>query len=174
MFEKYSYKQKSYFLILFIVLLIATATKRSFYPLFCLVSENRNLKKEQANIAHGGKKLKSLIKEINVMETLIGKKINDTLSVQKSILDFVISKHQKLSIANLGQEHIWVNENFKIKTNQIELVGSLNELLNVVFECEKQFQYSRIVSSCFFLKKENDKKKILSLKIVFQNYEKNE
>jgi hypothetical protein len=174
MFQNLSYKQKSFFLILVLALLIATATKRCFYPLFCLIKENKNLKQQQYNIKLGSEKLKNLTGEIAAMELLVGKNMSDGVNVQKSILDFIISKHQKLSITNLGQEHIWINGDMTIKTNQIELTGNLDELIGVVFECEKQFQDSRVVSSCFFLKKENEEKKILCLKIIFQNYEKNE
>ena len=172
MFDNYSYKKKCIALGAVFVLLSATAYKRSFKGLFEVIAENQKLSNTSKEYGSKSKSFDELLKEITILDKVIGKEGITKEEVQQNIVNFTGSKHSGVSINDLQPIHVFLDENYRIVTNQLDLTGTINQLLNVAYDFEKEFKFSRIVSMNFYTLK-NNKSEVLHLKIIFQNYENN-
>ncbi len=173
MFEQYSYKQKfSALLILFLMLCIA-AYKRSFSQLIQTYKEHKVLSEKIADFSSKSNKLDALIKDVAVLDKVIGKAGQSKEVVQQEIISFASKKHPEVSISDLQPIHVFSDIDYKIVTNQLDVTGNANQLLRLAYDFEKEFSYSRIVSMHYYTIKKNNKTEVLHLKMIFQNYENN-
>ena len=81
------------------------------------------------------------------------------------------TQHQGISISDLQAIHTYEGENYSIYTNQLDVTGNINNLIQLAYDFETQFNFSRVVSTNYYTQKKNNNTEILHLKIVFQNYE---
>lgn len=172
MFDNYSYKKKCIALGAIFVMLSATAYKRSFKGLFEVIAENQKLLNKSDEYGSKSKNYDGLLKDITILDNLIGKEGITKEEVQQNIVSFTGSRHPEVSISDLQPIHVFLDENYKITTNQLDLTGTANQLLKVAYDFERTFKFSRIVSMNFYTLK-NNKSEVLHLKIIFQNYENN-
>lgn len=173
MFENYSYKQKFYALLGLFFILSITAYKRSFHTLFDVVKEYRTLSKKTDDINKKAKNTNGLIKDIAYLDKIIGKEDITKEMVQQGIVSFASENSPEISINDLKPIHDFREDNYHIITNQLDITGDCNQLLNLAYNFEKQFNLSRIVSMNFYTIKKNNKSEVLHLKMIFQNYENN-
>lgn len=173
MFENYSYKQKFYALITIFFILSFTAYKRSFYPLFDVVKEYQKLAKRADNINQKTQNTNGLAKDIAYLDKIIGKEGVAKEIVQQGIISFASKNSPEVSINNLKAIHDFPEDNYHIITNQLDVTGNSNQLLNLAYSFEQKFNLSQIVSMNFYITKNNNKSEILHLKMIFQNYENN-
>ncbi len=172
MFDSYSYKKKCLALGAIFIMLSVTAYKRSFKGLFDVVAENQKLSTKSEEYGHKSKNYDILIKDITILDNIIGKEGITKEEVQQNIVSFTGSRHPEVSINDLQPIHVFLDENYRIITNQLDLTGNTNQLLKVAYDFERKFKFSRIVSMNFYTLK-NNKTEVLHLKIIFQNYENN-
>jgi len=173
MFEQYSYKQKFIALLAIFVLLGATAYKRSFSTLIGTISEYRELTAKNEDMRTKSGNTDALIKEISLLDKLIGKEGVTKEMVQQGIINFASKRHPALSVSDLQPIHVYSDSTYNIITNQIDMTGRAAQLLEMSYDFEKAFDYSRIVSMNFYTTKKNNKTEKLHLKLIFQNYENN-
>lgn len=171
MFNQYSYKVKFRFLLIFSVVLAITAYKRSYGNLFALFSENRELKERNIDVNKQKPNVRLLNQQIVALDKLIGKGDVEKDKIQREIVDFLVKNGSAVSIFDLQPVHEFQMEDYNIYTFQLDLTGSYNQLLTLMYHFEKQFDYSKIVSAKFYKEKRNNKIDILHLKLIFQNYE---
>ncbi len=93
--------------------------------------------------------------------------------VQQGIVSFASTNSQNISINDLKPIHDFAEEDYHIITNQLDVTGNANQLLELAYNYEKNFDYSRMVSQNFYTIKKNNKPDVLHLKMIFQNYENN-
>lgn len=153
-------------------MLSIAAYKRSFSGLLDVISENRKLNLEAASFGADGKNYEKLSQEVASLDNLIGKEGISKEEIQQNIVNFVSTRHGSLSINDLQPIHFFQDANYKIVTNQLDLEGNINQLLDAAYDFEKEFKFSRIVSINFYTLKVA-KVETLHLKIIFQNYENN-
>ncbi|MEP1490162.1 MAG: hypothetical protein ABJK28_17215 [Algibacter sp.] len=112
--------------------------------------------------------------EIKNLDKTIGGQTLNPEQVQQTLLDF-ISKHDfNVNIVTIEDVHLFSDREFLIHSNQIELVGSYTDLISTLYEIEKNFKNSRVVSTQLYSKKNyRTNTKTLFLKIILQNYENN-
>lgn len=171
MFENYSYKQKFYALIGIFFMLSITAYKRSFHTLFDVVSEYRELSKKADDINKKAKNTGTLKNDVEYLNKIIGKEGVTKEMVQQEIISFA-STNSGVSINDLKPIHDYPETDYHIITNQLDVTGNANQLLELAYNFEKKFNYSRMVSQNFYTtKKNNNKSEVLHLKMIFQNYE---
>jgi len=170
MFENYSYKQKFYALIIVFFMLSITAYKRSFHTLFEVVSEYRMLSKKADDINKKAKSNGTLRNDVEYLNRIIGKEGVTKEMVQQGIIGFA-SATQGVSINDLKPIHDYAETDYHIITNQLDVTGNANQLLELAYNFEKKFDYSRMVSQNFYITKKNNKSEVLHLKMIFQNYE---
>lgn len=173
MFENYSYKRKFYALLGLFFILSVTAYKRSFHTLFDVVKEYRTLSKKADDINKKAKNTNGLMKDIAYLDKIIGKEGVTKEMVQQGIVSFASENSPEISINDLKPIHDFPEDNYHIITNQLDITGDSNQLLNLAYNFEKQFNLSRIVSMNFYTIKKNNKSEVLHLKMIFQNYENN-
>jgi hypothetical protein len=173
MFNQYTYKQKCFALIVIFIMLSITAYKRSFSTLFQVISEHNDM---SSKINQASKKSKSatlLVEEIERLDKMLGKEGVSKEVVQQEIVSFATVSNSKVSISDLQPIHTFLDENYAINTNQLDLTGNANELLRLGYDFEKQFSFSKVVNMNFYTIKNNNKSDVLHLKMIFQNYENN-
>jgi hypothetical protein len=173
MFENYSYSTKLKALVVLFILLAITAYKRSFSSLVDAYQENKDLKEKINKINSKTSSLDKLSKEIATLDILIGKEGLSKEIVQQGIVSFVTKKSQNVSINNLQSIHEFKDTDFRIYTNQLDLTGNFNNLSQLAYSFETNFDYSKVVSLDYFVEKKNNTSNLLHLKIIFQNYENN-
>ena len=173
MFENYSYKQKFYALIVLFCMLSITAYKRSFHTLCYVINEYQILSKKADDINKKAKSTDGLTKDIGYLDKIIGKEGTTKEMVQQGIVSFGSENAPEVSISDLKPIHDFPEDDYHIITNQLDVTGNSNQLLNLAYNFEKKFNLSRMVSMHFYTTKKNNKSEVLHLKMIFQNYENN-
>ncbi|MEM0578690.1 hypothetical protein [Flavobacterium polysaccharolyticum] len=172
MFEKYSFKKKFLTLLVLTLIIAITAYKRSFSILIQVIKEHDTLSKKIEDVNKKAQVSSNLAKEVAYLDRLIGKEGVSKEVIQQEILNFTAKRHPKVSINTLEPIHLFIDENYTIITNQLDVTGNFNQLLELGYDFEKNFSDSRIVNMHYYITKNNNKTDILHFKIIFQNYEK--
>lgn len=172
-FEQYSYKFKVKALAVIFILLLCAAYKRSFSKLISSFNEYSEIKSKNSKLKSATVDIDVLKGELKKINKIIGEETVDKEKIQQDIIGFAI-KHKNTSIFDLKAIHKFKDDDFVIYTNQLDLTGDLNDLLELAYDFEKNFPSSKVSSMKFYtLNKENNKSTILHLKLIFQNYENN-
>ncbi len=171
MFENYSYKKKFIGLLLLFLILLVTAYKRSFNTLFQVINENKELSLKAADYVKKSNNSNRIIKEIAYLDNTIGKQGETKEKIQQGIVSFALKNNKEISINDLQPIHLFSDEKYTVITNQLDVTGNTNKLLELSYDYEKEFNDSRIISMNFYTSKKNDQVDILHLKLTFQNYE---
>lgn len=173
MFNQYSYKFKFKFLLVFFIILSIAAYRRSFSNLILLYKENIVQREKKALMNNQTPNIKALSTQVARLDKLIGKEGIEKEKIQQEIIDFSVKNSSEISINDLQPIHNFVYDDYQVYTYQVDLTGGYNELLDLTYKFEKQFDFSKIISLTFYTDKKNSKKEILHLKLIFQNYENN-
>ena len=172
MFESYSYKKKFIALILIFCMLSVAAYRRSFKSLIEAYKENRELKELSNSIKSKTDNIDGLRNKVYQYDKFLGNQNVSNDVIQQEIIAFSTS-HKGISIHKLETTHIFEKENYRILTNQLDVIGNINELLKLTYDFETKFGFSRVISVNFYVKKKSNSSEELHLKIIFQNYENN-
>lgn len=127
-----------------------------------------------ANTNQSSNVLSSLQGEVKRLDDIIGGNNLKPELVQPNILDFITGQDMETNVVSIEDVHLHSDSEFKIYSNQIVVEGAFNDLVTLLYNIEKQYKESRIVSTKLYSKKNyqtNTTK--LYLKIILQNYEKN-
>ena len=173
MFENISYKKKTIFLILFIVVLSMTAYKRSFKITMEAATLLKESKEKLAKVSNAQQHINNLKAEVKFLDKLIGKESGNPKIVQQEILSKLGAITHEHQLEKLDEVHIVSDEYFKIYTNRLEITGNFENLLKTTYDFEQTFDYSRVVGVSFYTYREPRSRKVkLFEQIIFQNYEK--
>lgn len=173
MFRTISGNKKLIGLVIVTMILILSSFKKSFKP--TLDSYKQQIEVEEKLLLTKGalSKIKILKSEVNLLNNQVGALDRTPQEVQQQLLSFA-NKIPNINIVNVNEIHYAQNSLFKIYTHQIDLEGSYQDLLKGLYDFERDFNISRIVSFSFNNKKKNGVVlKNQRLNIIFQNYEKN-
>lgn len=170
MFEQYTYKQKTLALLIIFVMLGITAYKRSFKNLIAVYSENKELAKLSEEIKRKSVSLEKLSKEIAQYDNYLGTQNIASDIVQQEIVNFA-THHNGISINSMQSIHTFEGDDYKAYTHQLDVTGDLNNLLQLVYDFETTFNFSRVVSTHFYKVKKSNTTEQLHVRILFQNYE---
>ena len=171
MFENYSYKKKFTALIAIFLMLSITAYKRSFHSLFQVMEEYKELSEKVDDINKKANNTDGLLRDIAYLDKVIGKEGITKEMAQQGIVSFATKNNAQISINDVQPIHVFSDDNYRIITNQLDVTGNSNQLLQLAYDFEKQFDLSRIVSMNFHTTKKNNEFEVLHLKMIFQNYE---
>ncbi|TGD56843.1 hypothetical protein [Flavobacterium humi] len=172
MFEQYSYKKKCMALAVIFVMLSITAYKRSFKTLLEVIGEHRTLTAKVDDLNKKASNANGLMEDVAYLDKIIGKEGTSKEMVQQGLVSFA-SQKPNVSIHDLQPIHVFSDENYTIATNQLDVTGGANQLLQLGYDFEKNFNLSRMVSMDFYTTKKNNNDEVLHLKMIFQNYENN-
>lgn len=171
MFDQYSYKIKFRALIGVSILLACAAYKRSFGPLKEVVRQHSELSGKLAAMGSVAQDKGILEQDMSMLDRLIGKQDAQKEEVQQGIVAFVSKSGNHISFNNLQSIHEFHDEQYIVYTYQLDMTGQYNDLLKMLYDFEKHFDYSKVVSVHFFAEKKNNIAEKLHLNITFQNYE---
>ncbi len=171
MFENVTYKKKTISLFLLLALLFLTANKRSFRITRNAHKQMKEVKEQLEFMKTSSKNSEELYHQLALYDGLIGKQNIGPNVVQQSILGFA-TKYSDINIEELKEPHLSEANGFMVITNQLILEGNYLALSKVVYEYEKKFDVSSLVSVIFYKKKNFNKKSELRVLLTFQNYEK--
>lgn len=172
MFNKMSYKNKFFGVVVALILLSIVSYKRVFKATYEIKIVLNELNQKLEMTKGSSNNIKLLSEKVDALDKLIGKAVEPKL-VQHFLIDFV-SKHSKITIEQIEETHQSIDDSFIIYTNQMVLQGNYNDLVKAVYAFEKEFETSKIVGVRFYTKKSYRKKQQqLFVKLIFQNYEKN-
>ncbi|MDP2684155.1 MAG: hypothetical protein Q8P20_03795 [bacterium] len=171
--EGISYKKKLIGLLIVFFLLGIGTYKRSIALTIDAYRERKELKQKLNLIKNNSNTIERLESEIKFFNGLIGEDNFEPQIVQQEILNFVSNTSSSARIQNIDEIHSAIEKNYLIYTNFITLTGAFNDLLAIIYDFEKNFPVSKIVSIEFFQNKNFETKKTnLYAKIIFQNYKK--
>ncbi|NMH85968.1 hypothetical protein [Flavivirga algicola] len=173
MFKNLTYKRKFFLVLIGFVLLFLASYKKTFKHTLAAKKELNHVRQKLANTNNSFNNLYALKNDIKTLDKLIGGRSLNPVHVQQKILDFISKTDPTINIVSIEDVHIFSGKEFLIYSNQIELEGAYESLVKLLYETEKKFKDSRVVSSEFYSKKNyRTNKETLFLKIILQNYEK--
>ena len=173
MFENLSYKKKFFVLLGLMVVMGITAYKRSFSITIEAAQLLKESKQKLEKVSNSKQHITNLIAEVAYMDNLIGKEVANPDIIQQEILNAFTHNSVDTELVKLEEIHKTADKYFNIYTNRLIITGTYGNLLNTTYNYEKTFDFSRVVSVQFYIKKEpRTRRKKLLEQIIFQNYEK--
>ena len=173
MFKNITYKQKFIAILGGAIILFMASYKKTYKHMFIAKKELSQMEQKLSTNEYSFDNLYRLKNEISSLDNLIGGDNLDPKYVQQSILDFVSKTTLNANIVSIEDVHLFADREFLIYSNVIELEGTYENLINLLYEIEKNFKDSRVISTQLYSKKNyRTKKQNLFLKITLQNYEK--
>ncbi|MBR9855762.1 MAG: hypothetical protein GYB37_14485 [Algicola sp.] len=172
MFENYTYKKKLIGLCILLVLLLLAANKKSFRVAKQAFGQLQEVKEQLEFMKTSSIGSKELQQQLSYYDRLIGKQNVEPEAAKQSILDFA-TKYNNVKINELKETHFSHANGYDVITNQLILEGSYASLSEILYDFEKKFDTSSLVSFAYY-KEKNYKKRTSELKVhlIFQNYEK--
>lgn len=172
MFEQFTYKQKFFGLIVIFVLLLLASNKRSFSVTRAMYGQLKEVEEKLKFVNDENQNVHSIVSEIAFLDNAIGKQGLAPDEVQQAIIDFS-SQYKKIKVINIDETHFAESNGFDIFSNKLVLEGDFNSLSEVIYDFEKSFKQSKIISIAYErIKDYNKRKNKLQVSIIFQNYEK--
>ncbi|MDO5968997.1 hypothetical protein Q4Q35_04180 [Flavivirga aquimarina] len=148
--------------------------KKTYKHTLIAKKELKQVKKELSGNESSLNELYRLKNEISSIDKIIGGQTLNPEYVQQTLLDFISKNDFNVNIVDIEDVHLFSDSEFLIYSNQIELEGSYKDLTYTLYEIEKNFKNSRVISTQFYTKKNyRTNTKTLFLKIILQNYENN-
>jgi hypothetical protein len=146
--------------------------KKTFKHTLSAGKELGFVKEKLLNNENSLQDLNNLKNEISNLDKTIGGQTSNPELVQQKLLDFISKSNYNVNIVSIEDVHLFSDNEFLIYSNQIELEGTYNNLVSILYEIEKHFKNSRVVSTQLYSKKNyRTNSKNLYLKIILQNYE---
>jgi hypothetical protein len=174
MASSFTYKQKFFAMAVGFVILLLASYKKTYKHMFEAKYQLNLISDKLENVDDAYNQIFMIKNEIDNLDYIIGGYSKEAGNVQQKILDFIAVTDYEINISTIADTHKLNDNDFTIYTNVIKIEGSYFELMALNYQIESQFKESRIVSSELFTEKDyKNNKKRLFLKLIFQNYEKN-
>lgn len=171
LFEKYSYKQKNFALLVIAVLLFAASYKRAFSKTIETNSYINELEIKKQEALNSQKEIRQLQKNVAQLNKLLGKENVSVEQVQQGFLNFLALKSSRIEVKQIDEVYGFEHPDFKINTFKIELRGDFIPVLRFINELEKSFDDARVIH--FEMNSEKDlvtNKTDLTTTLLIQNY----
>lgn len=170
-FDKYTYKQKNYALLVLGVLLAAVAYKKGFGPTLEIKEYRTELEQKLELAASADDQIRTKQIEIAQLNRLLGEEGNTIEKVQQEFLNFFAANARDVSVHEINEVLHFQHPDFAINTHRVVLRGNYNSTLRFLYEVEKRFKLAKILNVSFeFTKKEADGDKGLFTTVLIQNY----
>lgn len=170
-FDKYSFKQKNYALLVIFVLLLAVVYKRSI----SVTLETRNYRDElSGNLKVAATAVNTIrIKQqsIKQLNQILGKENSSVEKVQQGFLNFFAKRSKGLSVYTISEVIKYRHPDFTINTHEIILKGGYTDALHFIYALEKEFDLARLVNVSFeYRKMSSDEPEALYTTLLIQNH----
>jgi hypothetical protein len=170
-FEKYSYKQKNYALLVLIVLLMAVAWKRAFSITVETLDYRQELEMKLMDAQTADSDIRSRQMDIARLNRYLGEENNTVEKVQQGFLNFFAEKGAGLQVHQIDEVLNFKHPDFEINTHRIVLRGDYTSTLRFVYALEKEFTLGKLLNVSFELKRFSmEEDKHLYTTLLIQNY----
>ena len=176
MFDRFTYRQKNYALLVMFILLCLVSYKRSFSLTLNAQAEIDEQESQLSKTEHVQSDIESLRIQIAQLNRNIGKSDIPPEKVSQEILAEIsaFSNSNSVELVQLEQTHSFQTVDFDIFSNQILVEGNYNGILSLAYHMENKFEYARLTNVELFAEKNhNSKTKKLYGKLLFQHYRQN-
>lgn len=173
MFDKLTYKQRNYGLLILFVLMIMVSYKRSFSLTMNVSAEIESQEAKKIAAQHAQSDLELLHIQVSQLDRNIGKSDMEPDQVQQEILGTIAdySKRNEVNLEQLEATHNYETVDFNIYSNLVAVKGSFNGILSLAYFMENEFEYARLTNLSLYKEKNlTTKKEELYGKLLFQHY----
>ena len=173
MFDRFTYKQKNYGLLLLLLLMIIVGYKRSFVLTLNAMTELESQEAQKISAQNAQQTIDALLISIQQLNKNIGKSDIEPDKVNQEILSTIseFAKTNEVSLQQLESTHSFQTVDFTIFSNLIAVEGSFNGILSLVHFMENNFEYARLTNVSLFTSTDvTNKKTKLYGKLLFQHY----
>ncbi len=171
-FDKYTYKQKNYALLLLGVLLIAVAYKRSFKTTLETRAYKQEIEEKIRAAKYASQNIKSIQQALLQLNKVIGKENITIEKVQQGFLNFFARRSQHLTVYQIDEVLSYRHPDFTVLTHRVVLRGNFIDALKFIYALEKEFDQAKLLNVSFEYKKMNaDQGEDLYTVLLLQNYE---
>lgn len=171
-FDKYSYKQKNYALLILTVLLVTASYKRAFSITIDTI-KNKNELSEKLEDSHlAVAQIKQTQQQIGMLNRYLGRENITIEKVQQGFLNFFNRHSTNIAVYQIDEVHRFQHPDFAINTHKIILKGGFIPTLKFLYKFEKEFDMAKLANVKMEYKKFNyEEKEQLYTTILLQNYE---
>jgi hypothetical protein len=176
MFDRFTYRQKNYALLVIFILLAMVSYKRSISLTLGAMSELENQERQKLSTLSVQDDIESLRIQIVQLNKNIGKSDIEPDLVNQQILSEIsaFSKMNQVNLERLEETHSFKTVDFTIYSNLIAVEGSFNGILSLCYHMENKFEYARLTNVEFAKEVEQStKNEKLYGKLLFQHYRQN-
>ena len=171
-FDKYTYKQKNYALLLLGVLLIAVAYKRSFKTTLETRAYKQEIEEKIRAAKYASQNIKSIQQALLQLNKVIGKENITIEKVQQGFLNFFARRSQHLTVYQIDEVLSYRHPDFTVLTHRVVLRGNFIDALKFIYALEKEFDQAKLLNVSFEYKKMNaDQGEDLYTVLLLQNSE---
>lgn len=173
MFDRFTYKQKNYGLLILLVLMLVVSYKRSFSLSLAALADidQQTIQKQEA--AHATTDLADIQFQILQLDRNLGKTDLPPDQVQQEILSTInrFSKTEHILTSRVEATHQFQTVDFDIYSNLVLVSGSFNGILSLTHHFEHAFNQARLTSIDLYTDQDPlTKKTTLYAKLLFQHY----
>lgn len=179
MFDKLTYKQKNYGLLLMFVLMLMVSYKRSFVLTLNALDELEHQESQKIAAENSQQETEILQVSIAQLNKNIGRSDIAPDKVNQEILGTIseFARTNEVNLERLEETHSFQTVDFTIFSNLIAVEGSFNGILSLIHYMENSFEYARLTNVNLYTEQElgggsggTTKKTKLYGKLLFQHY----
>lgn len=173
MFDRFTYRQKNYGLLVLIVLMFIVSYKRAFSLTLAVQTEIESQELRKSAATHAQTDLELVQIQVMQLNKNIGKSDLEPDKVQQEILRTItlFSNENEVMLDELEATHNYETVDFNIYSNLVAVKGTFNGLLSLAYYMENEFDYARLTNISIY-KEQNltTKKTALYANLLFQHY----
>ncbi len=170
-FDKYTYKQKNYALMILAVLLVAVAYKRAFSTTFETKGYQTELEQKLERASTADHDIRLGQAKLAHLNRMLGEENNSVERVQQGFLNFFAQKADGLAVHEVSEVMHFDHPDFSINTHRVVLKGGYLKTLDFLYALEKEFRLAKVLNVSFEFKRYNsNEEKSLYTTILIQNY----
>ncbi len=173
MFDRFTYRQKNYGLLVLVVLMFIVSYKRVFSLTLAVQTEIESQELRKADATHAQTDLEMLQVQVMQLNKNIGKSDLEPDKVQQEILRTItaFSNENDVMLDELQATHNYETVDFNIYSNLVAVKGTFNGLLSLAYYMENEFDYARLTNISIYKEKNlTTKKTALYANLLFQHY----
>ena len=173
MFDKLTYKQKNYGLLVLFLLMLMVSYKRSFVLTLNAMDELTSQESQKQSAESAQQSIEMLQLSIAQLNQSIGRSDLEPDKVNQEILSTIsrFAMSHEVNLQKLEATHIFQTVDFTIFSNLISVEGSFNGILQLIYYMENEFDYARLTNVDLYTQTDlSTKKTKLYAKLLFQHY----
>ena len=173
MFDRLTYKQKNYGLLVMFLLMLMVSYKRSFVLTLNALDELTVQESQKQSAESAQQSIEMLQLSIAQLNQNIGRSDLEPDKVNQEILSTIsrFAMDHEVNLQKLEATHVFQTVDFTIFSNLISVEGSFNGILQLIHYMENKFEYARLTNVNLYTQTDlTTKKTKLYAKLLFQHY----